>query len=181
MNFALAVFVVVGFAATIEYFDLPDRARTVGERSSRPLAVLRDGSLGDQEKEKALQSQSRELFGSWVSLRAGAPWPWASPRCRSASGPTGHWVVLRHDEHFRAHRLLCCQLSMFGQSRRSLMRASSVRKRQFAAAPSSLRRSDQADVSSSMTCFFGIRLERHWRAIALFSISLFSQLPCSGV
>jgi hypothetical protein len=62
MNFALAVFVVVGFAATIEYFDLPDRARTVGERSSRSLAVLRDNSLSDQEKEKALQSQSRELF-----------------------------------------------------------------------------------------------------------------------
>jgi hypothetical protein len=62
MNFALALFVVVGFAATIEYFDLPDRARTVGERSSRSLAVLRDNSLSDQEKEKALQSQSRELF-----------------------------------------------------------------------------------------------------------------------
>ena len=62
MNFALALFVVVGFAATIEYFDLPDRARTVGERSSRSLAVLRDDSLGDREKEKALQSQSRKLF-----------------------------------------------------------------------------------------------------------------------
>ena len=62
MSFALAVFVVVGFAATIEYFDLPDRARTVGERSSRSLAILRNDSLGDREKEKALQSQSRELF-----------------------------------------------------------------------------------------------------------------------
>jgi len=62
MNFALAVFVVVGFATTIEYFDLPDRARTVGERSSRSLAILRNDSLGDREKEKALQSQSRELF-----------------------------------------------------------------------------------------------------------------------
>jgi hypothetical protein len=62
MNFALAVFVVVGFAATIEYSDLPDRARTVGERSSRSLAILRNDSLGDREKEKALQSQSRELF-----------------------------------------------------------------------------------------------------------------------
>jgi len=62
MNFALAVFVVVGFAATIEYFKLPDRARTVGKRSSRSLAVLRDDSLGDREKEKVLQSQSRELF-----------------------------------------------------------------------------------------------------------------------
>jgi hypothetical protein len=62
MNFALAVFVVVGFAATIEYFDLPDRARTVGNRSSDSLEVLRDESLGDREKEEVLQSQSRELF-----------------------------------------------------------------------------------------------------------------------
>ena len=62
MNFTLALFVVVGFAATIEYFDLPDRARTVGKQSSRSLAVLRDDSLGDREKEKALQSQSHELF-----------------------------------------------------------------------------------------------------------------------
>lgn len=77
MNFALALFVVVGFAATIEHFDLPDRARMVGERSGRSLEVLRDDSLGDREKEKALQSQSRELFrllgiptgGSALALR----------------------------------------------------------------------------------------------------------------
>ncbi len=62
MNFALAVFVVVGFAATLEYLDLPDHARMVGNRSSDSLEVLRDDSLGDREKEEALQSQSRELF-----------------------------------------------------------------------------------------------------------------------
>ena len=72
MNFALALFVVVGFAATIEYFDLPDRVRTVGERSSRSLAVLRDDSLGDSEKEKALQSQSRELFRLLCILTGGS-------------------------------------------------------------------------------------------------------------
>jgi hypothetical protein len=62
MNFALAVFVVVGFAATLEYLNLPDHARTVGNRSSDSLEILRDDSLGDREKEKALQSQSLELF-----------------------------------------------------------------------------------------------------------------------
>lgn len=62
MNFALAVFVVVGFAATLEYLNLPGHARTVGDRSSDSLEVLRDDSLGDREKEEALQSQSRELF-----------------------------------------------------------------------------------------------------------------------
>jgi hypothetical protein len=62
MNFALAVFVVVGFAATLEYLKLPDYARTVGERSSRSLSVLRDDSLDDRKKEEALQRESRELF-----------------------------------------------------------------------------------------------------------------------
>ncbi|MCS4201460.1 hypothetical protein [Salinibacter ruber] len=62
MNFALAVFVVVGFTATLEQLNLPGHAQAVGERSSRSLSVLRDDSLGDREKEEALQSQSRELF-----------------------------------------------------------------------------------------------------------------------
>lgn len=63
MNLFLALFVVVGFAVTLEYLDLPDRARTVGQRSSRSLEVLRDSSLKDQEKEEILQRQSRQLFG----------------------------------------------------------------------------------------------------------------------
>lgn len=62
MNFSLALFVVAGFAATVEYFDLPDRARTVGKRSEHSLAVLQDDSLGDREKEEVLRSQSQELF-----------------------------------------------------------------------------------------------------------------------
>ena len=62
MNFAFAVFVVIVFAATLEYLDLPSHARAVGDQSSRSFKVLRDDSLGDQEKEKVLQQQSGELF-----------------------------------------------------------------------------------------------------------------------
>lgn len=62
MNLVLALFVVAGFATTIEYLSLPDRARAVGERSSRSLAVLRDDCLGDKEKEKVLQEESGKLF-----------------------------------------------------------------------------------------------------------------------
>lgn len=62
MNLVLAVFVVVGFAAILEYLNLPDRAQAVGARSSRSLSVLRDESMEDHEKEKALQKQSRQLF-----------------------------------------------------------------------------------------------------------------------
>lgn len=62
MNFILALFVVVAFAATLEYLGLPGHARAVGNRSSRSLKVLRDDSLGDREKEEVLQDQSGELF-----------------------------------------------------------------------------------------------------------------------
>lgn len=62
MNVALALFVVVGFAAIIEYLDLPGRARAVGQRSKTTLSVLRDDSMEDREKETALQQQSRQLF-----------------------------------------------------------------------------------------------------------------------
>lgn len=63
MNLLLALFVVIGFAVTLEYLDLPDRARTVGQRSSRSLEVLRDNSMEDRKKEEILQRQSRHLFG----------------------------------------------------------------------------------------------------------------------
>ena len=62
MNFVLALFVVVGFAATLEYLNLPDHARAVGSRSRDSVAVLRDDALSDREKEEVLQQQSAELF-----------------------------------------------------------------------------------------------------------------------
>lgn len=62
MNFALALFVVVGFAVIIEYLGLPDRARAVGRRSKTSLSVFRDDSMEDTEKERVLQEQSRQLF-----------------------------------------------------------------------------------------------------------------------
>lgn len=62
MNFVLAVFVVVGFAVTIERLHLPARAREVGRHSTASLDVLRDDSLDDAAKEEALQDRSRDLF-----------------------------------------------------------------------------------------------------------------------
>jgi hypothetical protein len=62
MNFVLAVFVVLGFAATIERLHLPTRAREVGRHSTASLDVLRDESLDDAAKEEALQDRSRQLF-----------------------------------------------------------------------------------------------------------------------
>jgi hypothetical protein len=62
MNVVLAVFVVVGFAVTIERLHLPARAREVGRHSTASLDVLRDDSLDDAAKEEALQNHSRHLF-----------------------------------------------------------------------------------------------------------------------
>lgn len=62
MNAVLAMFVVVGFAVTIERLHLPTRAREVGRHSMASLDVLQDESLSDADKEAALQNRSRQLF-----------------------------------------------------------------------------------------------------------------------
>lgn len=62
MNLALAVFVVIGFAGVLELLNLPEHARSVGERSRDAFAVLQDDSLSDREKEEALQTHSGHLF-----------------------------------------------------------------------------------------------------------------------
>lgn len=72
MNLVLAVFVVVGFAGTIEYLNLPNHARAVGQRSMDCLAVLRNDSLVDREKEEALQRHARRLFALLGILAGGS-------------------------------------------------------------------------------------------------------------
>jgi hypothetical protein len=72
MNLALAVFVVVGFAGTLELLNLPERARAVGQRSRDALAVLRDASLTDREKEEALQGHAQRLFALLGILAGGS-------------------------------------------------------------------------------------------------------------
>jgi hypothetical protein len=62
MNVFLALFVVVAFAAILEYLNLPSHARAVGRRSQHSLSVLRDASLEDREKEEALRRESGRLF-----------------------------------------------------------------------------------------------------------------------
>lgn len=62
MNVLLATFVVVGFAAVLEYLQLPTRAREVGQYSTECLGVVQDDSLSDREKEDALQQRAGRLF-----------------------------------------------------------------------------------------------------------------------
>ena len=72
MTLALAIFVVVGFAGVLEYLDLPERARAVGERSRDALAVFRNDSLSDREKEEALQGHAGRLFALLGILAGGS-------------------------------------------------------------------------------------------------------------
>ena len=72
MNLALALFVVVGFAGTLEYLNLPEHARGAGERSQDALAVLRNDALDDREKEEALQDHARRLFALLGILAGGS-------------------------------------------------------------------------------------------------------------
>jgi hypothetical protein len=72
MNLALAIFVVVGFAGVLEYLDLPERARGVGEQSTEALGVLRNDALDDREKEEALQGHARRLFALLGVLGGGS-------------------------------------------------------------------------------------------------------------
>jgi hypothetical protein len=62
VSFALAVFVVVVFAVTIERLDLTDRGREAASRAADCLAILRDASLDDAAKERRLQDHARRLF-----------------------------------------------------------------------------------------------------------------------
>lgn len=62
MNLLLAAFVVVVFAVTIERLELPARAREVAARAGDSLEVLRDPTLDDEAKERALRHQSGQLF-----------------------------------------------------------------------------------------------------------------------
>ncbi len=62
MNIALALFVVVGFAATLEFLNLPEHAREVGERGNAALEVFRDDERSDREKEEVLQQAAGRLF-----------------------------------------------------------------------------------------------------------------------
>lgn len=79
MNLLLALFVVVAFAATIDVLGLPQRAWTVVKQSRASLKVLRNPSLGDRAKEKALQRHARRLFGLLGILLGGSAlslgWP----------------------------------------------------------------------------------------------------------
>lgn len=72
MSWVLASLVVVGFAAVLEGLHLPHYAREVGHRARESLAVLRDESLEDREKERRMQRQALRLFALLAILVGGS-------------------------------------------------------------------------------------------------------------
>lgn len=63
MSVLLAALVVVTFALSVAWLDLPARAREVGARSLEGLDALRDPGLDDRAKEEALRRVALRLFG----------------------------------------------------------------------------------------------------------------------
>lgn len=63
MSVLLAALVVVTFALSVAWLDLPARAREVGARSLEGLDALRDPELDDRAKEEALRRVALRLFG----------------------------------------------------------------------------------------------------------------------
>lgn len=72
MTFALAAFVVVGFAGILHVLDLPAYARETGRRSQECTKILRDSSMDDRAKEEALQDQAQRLFALLGILGGGS-------------------------------------------------------------------------------------------------------------
>lgn len=72
MTAFLAVFVVIAFAAALEYLELPRHARDVARRGGETVRVLRDESLTDAEKEERLQRHAKRLFGLLGILAGGS-------------------------------------------------------------------------------------------------------------
>ena len=62
MSLLWATFVVVGFAALLHLLRLPGYAREAGRRGRACLAVVRDETMDDRDKEDALQGHARRLF-----------------------------------------------------------------------------------------------------------------------
>lgn len=62
MSLLLASLVVLAFAVATELLGLPSRAREVAHRGRECVHVLRDPSLDDRAKERALQAEALQLF-----------------------------------------------------------------------------------------------------------------------
>lgn len=68
MSFALAVLVVLAFAAMVAGLGLPGRARESARRASECVAVLRDPALDDDAKERRMRSEAGRLaaLAGWL-------------------------------------------------------------------------------------------------------------------
>lgn len=79
MSFFLAALVVVVFAVLLGRLRLVGRARSAAQHTGDCLRVLRDRSLDDRAKERALQSHAVRLFGLFALLVGGGAVALAAP------------------------------------------------------------------------------------------------------
>jgi hypothetical protein len=79
MALAGAIFLVVGFVLLVRMFGLIGKCRHVLDLVQSSVAVLRDPSLDDDARERALQAHAKQLFALFFLLTTGAALALALP------------------------------------------------------------------------------------------------------
>ena len=70
MTWAAAAFIVLAFLALLQASGVVQRAGEVAQRSKQAIAVVRDRSMSDLEKEAAMQAHSKALFKQFLAITA---------------------------------------------------------------------------------------------------------------
>jgi hypothetical protein len=70
VNVVLAAFVVLSFAVALERFRITERARAIVDSARDSLAVFRDPTLDDAEKERLTQKSALSIFALTGTIAA---------------------------------------------------------------------------------------------------------------
>lgn len=71
IEYAGAIFLVIGFVAILKVAGLVDKSNRVIKVSKQAIAVLRDTELSDDAKESAMQSHAKQLIGLFFLITVG--------------------------------------------------------------------------------------------------------------
>jgi len=71
IEYAGAIFLVVGFVVVLKIAGLVEKATRVIDISKHAVAILRDPAMSDDDKESAMQSHAKQLAGLFLLLTLG--------------------------------------------------------------------------------------------------------------
>ena len=71
IEYAGAIFLVIGFIVVLKIAGLVEKATRVIDISKHAVAILRDPGMSDDDKESAMQSHAKQLAGLFFLLTLG--------------------------------------------------------------------------------------------------------------